>query len=74
MALIRTLTISTTTFERMKEKLYGFRQTEHDKRRSNTVKFYPILVYLGRYTIKLLLTESFCHARNIFPRIDLALS
>ena len=27
MALIRTLTISTTTFERMKEKLYGFRQT-----------------------------------------------
>ena len=27
MALIRTLTISTTTFERMKEKLDGFRQT-----------------------------------------------
>ena len=27
MALIRTLTISTTTFERMKEKFYGFRQT-----------------------------------------------
>ena len=27
MALIRTLTISTTTFERIKEKLYGFRQT-----------------------------------------------
>ena len=30
MALIRTLTISTTTFERMKEKFYGFRQTEYD--------------------------------------------
>ena len=28
MPLIRTLTISTTTFERMKEKFYGFRQTE----------------------------------------------
>ena len=28
MALIRTLTISTTTFERMKEKFYGFRQTK----------------------------------------------
>ena len=27
MALIRTLTIWTTTFERMKEKFYGFRQT-----------------------------------------------
>ena len=27
MALIRTLTISTTTFERMKEKFDGFRQT-----------------------------------------------
>ena len=27
MALIRTLTISTTSFERMKEKFYGFRQT-----------------------------------------------
>ena len=27
MALIRTLTISTATFERMKEKFYGFRQT-----------------------------------------------
>ena len=28
MALIRTLTISTTTFEGVKEKFYGFRQTE----------------------------------------------
>ena len=28
-ALIRTLTISTTTFERMKEKFYGFRQPEY---------------------------------------------
>ena len=28
MALIRTLTISTATFERMKKKFYGFRQTE----------------------------------------------
>ena len=28
MALIGTLTISTTTFERMKEKFYGCRQTE----------------------------------------------
>ena len=27
MALIRTLTISTATFERMKEKFYDFRQT-----------------------------------------------
>ena len=27
MALIRTLTMSTATFERMKEKFYGFRQT-----------------------------------------------
>ena len=31
MALIQTLTISTTTFERMKEKFYGFRQTEIKK-------------------------------------------
>ena len=28
MALIRTLTVSTTAFERTKEKFYGFRQTE----------------------------------------------
>ena len=28
MALIRTLTLSTTVFERKKEELYGFRQTE----------------------------------------------
>ena len=28
MALIRTLTILTVTFERIKEKFYGFRQTE----------------------------------------------
>ena len=27
MALIRTLTVSTTAFERTKEKFYGFRQT-----------------------------------------------
>ena len=27
-ALIRTLMLSTTTFERVKEKFYGFRQTE----------------------------------------------
>ena len=30
MALTRTLTISTTTFERMKEKFDGFRQTVPD--------------------------------------------
>ena len=36
MALIRTLTISTTTFERMKGKFYGFRQTVlADHSRSN---------------------------------------
>ena len=29
MAFIRTLMISTTTFERMKEEFYGFRQTEY---------------------------------------------
>ena len=29
MAFIRTLTISTTTFERTKEKLYGFQQPEY---------------------------------------------
>ena len=29
MSLIRTLMISTTTFERMKEEFYGFRQTEY---------------------------------------------
>ena len=29
MALIRPLTISTATFERMNEKFYGFRQTEY---------------------------------------------
>ena len=28
MSLIRTLTVSTTAFERTKEKFYGFRQTE----------------------------------------------
>ena len=28
LALIRTLTVSTTAFERTKEKFYGFRQTE----------------------------------------------
>ena len=31
MALIRSLTISTITFERMKEKFYGFRQTALDR-------------------------------------------
>ena len=31
MALIRTLTVSTTAFERTKEKIYGFRQTEWAK-------------------------------------------
>ena len=29
MVLIRTLTVSTTAFERKKEELYGFRQTEN---------------------------------------------
>ena len=29
MALIRTLTVSTTVFERTKENFYGFRQTEN---------------------------------------------
>ena len=32
MTLIRTLTISTTTFKRMKEKFYGFLQTEYDNK------------------------------------------
>ena len=31
MALIRPLTISTTVFERTKEKFYGFRQIEFGK-------------------------------------------
>ena len=31
MALIRTLTVSTTAFERTKEKFYGFRQTDYLK-------------------------------------------
>ena len=30
MTLVQTLTISTTTFERMKEKFDGFRQTENE--------------------------------------------
>ena len=33
--------------------------------RSDKVKFYLILVYLCWYTIKLLLTESSIHTRNI---------
>ena len=32
MALVRTLTVSTTTFERTKEKFHGFRQTEYKHR------------------------------------------
>ena len=32
MALIRTLTVSTTAFERTKEKFVGFRQTEQGDR------------------------------------------
>ena len=38
MVLIRTLTISTTKFERMKEKFYGFRQTEVTKRACYTLQ------------------------------------
>ena len=37
MALIRTLTVSTTAFERMKEKFYGFRQTELVKLASKSI-------------------------------------
>ena len=35
MALIRTLTISTTTFERMKEKFYGLQQTAKSMERTS---------------------------------------
>ena len=37
----------------------------HSKQHSNTVKFHHTLVYLGMYTIKLLLTESSVHTGNI---------
>ena len=42
MALIRTLTISTTTFERMKEKFYGFRQTEFVKGKGFSCPHVPL--------------------------------
>ena len=60
---------------------------QHSKRRSNIVKFHLILVYLGRYTIKFLLTEisvymgNICsddqrsiHSEQVFLRMDLLLS
>ena len=37
MALIRTLTISTATFKRMKEKFYGFRQTVYRHGRNTKI-------------------------------------
>ena len=38
----------------------------HNKQRSNSVKFHLILFYLGRHTIKLLLTEISVHMGNLF--------
>ena len=37
----------------------------HSKQCSNSVKFHLMLLYLGRYTIKLLLTEISVHTGNI---------
>ena len=62
MALIRTLTISTTTFERMKEKFYGFRQTVFEKK-------YDILRLLFVLATEYTVLEMFlniCH-RILFP-------
>ena len=59
-ALIRTLTISTTTFERMKEKFCGFRQTEQlsPVQRCNLFNYYvrknegKILWFSADWTLK----------------------
>ena len=44
MMLIRTLTVSTTAFERTKEKFYGFRQTElHNKESDEKISLMSFL-------------------------------
>ena len=60
MALIRILTISTTTFERMKEKFYGFRQTVLCEKfasfnRGLFTDFVTHTVYVGSSLSKLLI-------------------
>ena len=45
MALIRTLTISTTTFERMKEKFHGLRQTERASDKNKILQGLSYKVY-----------------------------
>ena len=57
MAIFRTLTISSTTFERMKEKFDGFRQTEMVDR-----TFYLHLSSLTVY--KVCAKQNVCHARE----------
>ena len=53
MALIRTLTVSTTVFERTKEKFYGFRQTvlsekQHKLAAIHFIFFKEIITQRGR--------------------------
>ena len=58
MALIRTLTISTATFERMKEKFYGFRQTDRRaKHNYNQFDFVNLQLIFVRCLEKLIATE-----------------
>ena len=63
MALIRTLTVSTTAFDRMKEKFCGFRQTEWEERESLGLAVYGMREYM---IILLLLMKIFCnkHLKN----------
>ena len=57
MALIRTLKISTTTFERMKGKLYGFRQTALSETKSTDP---------ARGCVKI------CFCEEVLPHINLS--
>ena len=43
---------------------------QHSKQRSNSVKLHLILLYLGRYTIKLLLIKISVHTGNICSDIQ----
>ena len=51
MALIRTLTISNTAFERTKEKFYGFRQTVFGGRMNVRENFEEIVLACVRWEV-----------------------
>ena len=80
MALIRTLTISTTTFERIKEKFYGFRQTDYKTKYEHSIVMVRATIASGELNLGFLFAccffnqlgvtkESWRH--KIFPALGL---